>query len=262
MSPRPRPLPRPRRTAATLAAVVLLALPLAACGGSDSGSSSSKKLVVLSASSLTEVFDGLEKPFEAAHQGVTVEPQFGSSTDLAAQAADDAPGDVLATADQKSMQSAQAAKVTVGTPIPFATNKLVIVTAPGNPKHIASLADLAKVVWVRCADDAPCGRVALTLLQADKVTAQPKSLEEDVKSTLDKVTSGEADAGLVYASDALASGNSVTVVPIAGSEAALTTYYIAPLKQTKDATLAADWVALVTSSQGQAALTKAGFTLP
>ncbi len=144
----------------------------------------------------------------------------------------------------------------------FATNVLVIVTPPDNPAGIESLADLADTTWVRCADEVPCGRVALAVLEANSVTAEPASLEEDVRSTLDKVVSGEADAGLVYATDAVAAGDDVLTIPIEGAEDQLTSYFIATLEQSEDSELAQQWVDLITSAEGQAALTEAGFTLP
>jgi molybdate transport system substrate-binding protein len=237
--------------------VLALALPLAGCGGEET-----ETVTVLAAASLTDVFGELAEDYEADHEGVEVELSFGSSTDLAETAADEAPGDVLATADDTSMRIAEEAGVTAADPTAFATNSLVIVTAPGNPDGIAGLEDLAGVTWVRCADDVPCGRVAVTLLDAAGVTAEPASLEVDVRATLEKVTSGEADAGLVYATDAVAAGDGVETIEIAGAGQALTTYYLAPLAQAADEDLAADWVDLVTSEQGREALTVAGFDLP
>jgi molybdate transport system substrate-binding protein len=243
------------RRAVSAAAVLLLLAPLAACGGDDDGT-----LTVLAASSLTDVYEGLATDFEE-EQGVDVEFSFGSSTDLAEQAADGAPGDVLATADETSMQIAVDAGVT-GDVVTFAANVLVIVTPPGNPAGIRGLEDLADGTWVRCADDVPCGRVALSVLEADGITAEPVSLEEDVRSTLDKVISEEAEAGLVYASDAVAAGDAVTTIEIPGAEGHLTSYFAAPLGGAADADLAQAWVDLLTSEAGQQAFTDAGFTLP
>ena len=144
----------------------------------------------------------------------------------------------------------------------FATNVLTIVVPAGNPAGIESLDDLAGATWVRCADEVPCGRVALGVLDDHGVTAEPASLEEDVRATLDKVISGEADAGLVYASDAVAAGDDVATVDIPGAEKQLTSYDITTLAQAEDAELARAWVDLVTSAEGQRALTDAGFTLP
>ncbi len=217
---------------------------------------------MLAASSLTEVFTQLADAYESDHEGVEVELQFGSSTDLAETVADDAPGDILATADEAAMTIAVDADVTDAEPVVFAENQLVIVTAPGNPEGVESLDDLAGVDWVRCADDVPCGRVALELLDGAGVTAEPVSLEVDVKATLEKVSTGEADAGLVYASDAVSAADAVEATPIEGSEEVPAVYYIAPLVQSTDAELAADWIELVTSDEGQAALEEAGFSSP
>jgi molybdate transport system substrate-binding protein len=115
---------------------------------------------------------------------------------------------------------------------------------------------------VRCADEVPCGKVAVSLLDAAGVTAEPASLEEDVRATLDKVVSGEADAGLVYATDAVAASDDVDAVEVPDADTALTSYYAATLEQAEDADLAADWVAWVTSDEGQAILGDAGFGSP
>ena len=144
----------------------------------------------------------------------------------------------------------------------FATNVLTIVVPTGNPAGVESLDDLEGATWVRCADEVPCGKVALAVLDANGITAEPVSLEEDVRATLDKVISGEADAGLVYATDAVAAGDDVEAVEIPGAEENLTSYYAATLEQSEHADLAADWVAWVTSEEGRAILADAGFGSP
>lgn len=251
-------------------AVLVLLLPLAACGGGDDGEAAEGggggggggrgELTVLAAASLTDVFDELATPF-AEEYDADVVFSFGSSTDLAEQVADGAPGDVLATADEASMQLAEDAGAT-GEVETFATNVLTIVVPKGNPAGIESLDDLADATWVRCSDEVPCGKVALAVLDANGVTAEPVSLEEDVRATLDKVVSGEADAGLVYATDAVAAADDVDAVEIPGAEDELTSYFVATLEQSEDADLAADWVAWVTSEEGQAILGDAGFGSP
>jgi len=238
------------------AATLTLLLPLTSCGDDDDGG----RLTVLAAASLTDVFEVLGETFEA-DQDAEVDFSFGSSTDLAEQAADGAPGDVLATADETSMQVAEDAEVT-GDVATFATNVMVIVTPPDNPAGIESLADLADATWVRCADEVPCGRVAVGVLEDNAITAEPASLEEDVRSTLDKVVSGEADAGLVYATDAVAAGDDVTTIEIPGAESQLTSYFVTGLEQSEDGDLAQAWVDLVLSDEGRAALQEAGFGAP
>ncbi|HET9422987.1 MAG TPA: molybdate ABC transporter substrate-binding protein [Nocardioides sp.] len=241
-----------------VAATLTLLLPLAACGdeGGDGGDGGGE-LTVLAASSLTDVFEELAATFEDDHDA-EVDFSFASSTDLAEQVADGAPGDVLATADETSMQVAEDAGV-AGEVETFATNVLVIVTPPDNPAGVESLADLDGATWVRCADEVPCGRVALGLLEDNEITAAPASLEEDVRSTLDKVISGEADAGLVYATDAVAAGDDVATIQIPGAESRLTSYFLTTLEQSEDADLAQEWVDLVLSDEGLQILEEAGF---
>lgn len=227
---------------------------LAGCGGEQQEDT----ITVLAAASLTDVFEDLATEFEAAHDGASVTFSFGSSTDLAEQVADGAPGDVLATADETSMSLAEDAGVT-GDVTTFATNVLTIVTPADNPAGIESLDDLEGSTWVRCADEVPCGKVALAVLEDNDITAEPASLEEDVRAALDKVVSGEADAGLVYATDAVAAGDSVEAVEIPGAESALTSYFTTALEQSENADLAQEWVDFVTSDEGQAILEQAGF---
>ncbi len=242
---------------------LLLAGSLAACGSDDDApdGADSSELTVLAAASLTDVFEDLATEFESAHDGTTVTFSFGSSTDLAEQVADGAPGDVLATADETSMQLAEDAGVT-GDVSTFATNVLTIVTPADNPAGIESLDDLEGTTWVRCTDEAPCGKVAAAVLADNDITAEPASLEEDVRATLDKVASGEADAGLVYATDAVAAGDDVVAVPIPGAESQLTSYFTTVLEQSVDADLAQQWVDFVASDEGLAILDRAGFGAP
>ena len=244
---------RPGVALCALTAVLLV--PLTSCGDDDS------TLTVLAAASLTDVFDELAADFEGDHEGTTVEFSFGSSTDLAESVADGAPGDVLATADEASMTLAEDAAVT-GDIETFATNVLTIVTPADNPAGIESLEDLEGPTWVRCADEVPCGKVALAVLEANAITAEPASLEEDARATLDKVVAGEADAGLVYATDAVAAGDQVEAVPIPGAESAPTSYFTTVLDQSEDADLAQEWVDYVTSDAGQEILERAGFGAP
>lgn len=246
-----------RRAVPALA--LALVLPVAACG-SDGSAGEPTRLTVLAAASLTDVFEQLATPFEEEHDA-DVTFSFGSSTDLAEQVADGAPGDVLATADATSMGLAEDAGVT-GEVETFATNVLTIVVPQGNPGGVESLDDLADATWVRCADEVPCGKVAVAVLDAGGVTAEPASLEEDVRAALDKVVSGEADAGLVYATDAVAAADEVDAVEIPGAEEQPTSYYATTLEQAADADLAADWVAWVTSEEGRAILADAGFGRP
>ncbi|WP_082599283.1 molybdate ABC transporter substrate-binding protein [Nocardioides sp. Root151] len=241
-----------------IAVSVLTLLPLTSCSSDDD----EKQLTVLAAASLTGTFETLASTFEDEHDGVDVKFNFGSSTTLAEQGVDGAPGDVLATADEKSMTIAEDGDALATDPVQFATNELVLVVPADNPAKITGFDDLADTDWVRCADDVPCGRLALSLLEENKVTAEPRSLEVDVKSVLAKITSGEADAGFVYASDAVAAGDDVLVFDVPGAAEQLNPYFIAPLDQNDSGDLAQEWVDFVSSDEGRKILDDAGFGKP
>jgi molybdate transport system substrate-binding protein len=248
-----------RRHPAVLATLLGL-LPLTACGGG--GTSGDSTITVLAASSLTGTFTELGQQFDSAHPGVTVKFAFDSSATLAQQAVGGAPADVLATADTTTMDSAKA--VQGGTPKVFATNVMVLATPAANPAHVTRFSDLDKpaVKFVVCVPTAPCGAVAEALLQQDHITGTPVSTEVDVKSVLAKLTEGEADAGIVYTTDATAAGNQVTPIAIPGSRKQVTTYPIVALSQSKQSALAQEFVDLVTGKAGRQVLSKAGFGAP
>lgn len=237
-----------------LAALVLL-LPLTGCGGDDE-----QTLTVLAAASLTGTFTELAETFEDENPGVDVVVVFGSSTTLAEQAVDGAPGDVLATADSRAMEVAVDGGATSLAPEAFALNELVIVTPPGNPASITGLGSLARsgVDWARCVTSAPCGALAETVLDVRASQAEPVTEEVDVKAVLARVVAGEVDAGLVYRTDALAAGDDVETVET-GQGAASTTYEITTLGGSAHAS---DFVELVRSPDGQAVLRAAGFDAP
>lgn len=238
-----------------LAALVLL-LPLAACGGDDD----EQTLTVLAAASLTGTFTELATTFEDEHPGVDVVVVLGSSTTLAEQAVDGAPGDVLATADARAMEVAVDGGAASLEPEAFALNELVIVTPPGNPADVTGLGSLASpgVDWARCVTSAPCGALAEAVLDVRASQAEPVTEEVDVKAVLARVVAGEVDAGLVYRTDALAAGDDVETVET-GQGAASTIYEITTLG---GSALASDFVELVRSPEGQDVLRDAGFDAP
>jgi molybdate transport system substrate-binding protein len=239
-------------------AALLTVLPLTGCGGGNDNTT----ITVLAASSLTGTFTELGKEFEREHDGVTVKFAFDSSATLAQQATQGAPADVLATADTTTMDSAKSAQAS--TPTIFATNVMVLATPADNPANVQSFSDLDKssVKYVMCVPTAPCGAVGQALLDQDHVTGKPVSQEVDVKSVLAKLTEGEADAGLVYTTDAVAAEDQVKVLPIPGSAKQITSYPIVTLQQSEHSDVAQDFVDLVTGSTGQQVLAKAGFGKP
>ena len=240
---------RTPRLRAALAATTLLAGTVTGCSSDD------ETLTVLAAASLTDVFAELATRFEADHPGVRVRLALGSSTTLARQVAEGAPGDVLATADPEAMDIAEHAGA-VRTPVTVTRNALVLVTPTGNPAGVGSVADLDRVDYAACLPSAPCGAAARPLLDRYAVASPPASSELDVRGVLARVRAGEVDAGLVYRSDALAAGEEVEVVAV--DRAPVTRYEAAVLVDGGSA-LAESWLALVRGPIGQDTLAAAGF---
>jgi molybdate transport system substrate-binding protein len=254
------------RIAATAAAAVLLA----GCAGGTTGAGSAAPpteqttLTVFAATSLTEVFTELKPRFEEVHPGVDVVFNFGASSDLAQQIVNGGPADLFAAANTSTMKTVSDAGLVDGEPTVFATNVLQIVTPPGNPAGIASFTDLARpdLKVVVCAPQVPCGSAAEKIEQATGVTLSPVSEEPDVKSTLGKVTTGNADAGLVYATDVHAAGNDVQGIEFPEAAQAVNDYPIAVIAKAPNADLARAFQELVTGAEGRAVLGSAGFGSP
>ncbi|WP_432563324.1 molybdate ABC transporter substrate-binding protein [Kineococcus sp. SYSU DK003] len=253
---------RCRPLTALLAAGVLLA----ACGSSDADPAAPEErtLTVFAAASLTGTFTEIGEQFEAANPGVRVAFSFAGSSDLATQITEGAPGDVFASADENTMTEVTGQALTAADPVDFATNVLQIATPAGNPAGIATFADLAEpgVRVVVCAAQVPCGAATDRVEQSSGVPLDPVSEESSVTDVLGKVTSGEADAGLVYVTDVISAGDRVTGVEFPESAAAVNTYPIAALTGAADPDLADAFVEFVVGAGGQEVLQAAGFGRP
>jgi molybdate transport system substrate-binding protein len=230
------------------------------CGGDEASTSS---LTVLAASSLTEALDSIVPAFEAAHGDVDVTTSFAGSSALAAQIEAGAPGDVFVAADETTMAALEERGL-VGPSAVVARNRLTIVVEEGNPASIEDLADLARddLLVVLCAPEVPCGRYAARALAAAGVEGvEPRSLEENVKAVVSKVALGEADAGIVYASDVRASAADVDAVDIDGSDdpRLLARYPAAVVRRPEAGRAARAFVDFLRSPRGQALLEAAGF---
>ena len=264
-----------KKLALAVAAVALFA---GACSSSDQASSNpnaatatapapggaggeAKTLTVFAAASLTESFTALGKQFETAHPGVTVKFSFDGSSTLVQQLTNGAKADVFASADQTNMDKATQGGVIDGQPTVFATNKLAIAVAPGNPKGIKSFADLTKsgLKVVVCAPQVPCGSATKKVEDTTKVALKPVSEEKDVKSVLTKVQTGDADAGLVYVTDATSAAGKVDKVDFPESSGAINNYPIAVVKGAAQAELAKQFDELVLGAEGKTELSKVGF---
>lgn len=239
--------------------VALLAFGLTGCGsGSDSA------LVVYAAASLRPTFTAIAERFEADNPGVRVELDFASSADLATQLIQGAGADVFAAADTTQLDRVADAGLVDGDPVDFAANTLVIVTAPGNPKHLTSFADLTDpgVAVVTSPPPMPCGVATRRVEELTGVQLDPVSEEPDVEDVLNKVTTGQADAGLVNLTDAIAAGDKVATVTFPEAAQAVMVYPIAALHDTGRPASARQFVEMVTSEPARQILAQAGFTHP
>jgi molybdate transport system substrate-binding protein len=257
-----------RWKARVLAAVTVFAA--AACGGSSgsgSGGSSSGSaggtLNVFAAASLVNAFGDLEKTFEQQHPGWKVTLNTAGSDQLAAQIEQKAPADVFAAASPKYPERLQGENL-LGKTTNFATNSLLLVTPKSNPAHITTAADLekgdAKVV---VADPAvPLGSYTedvLGNLGIDETKLNIVSREQDAEAVLAKLTSGEADAGFVYVTDALSQKTKLHEIRFPASADATATYPIGIVSYSTNTKAAQQWIDLVESSRGRAVLTRFGF---
>ncbi len=215
-------------------------------------------ITVFAAASLTEVF------IAVVDQVPRVRPtfSFAGSQQLVTQLSQGATADVVATADEPSMQRLVDVRL-VEAPVTLARGTLVIAVAAGNPKAVYGLADLGRpgLVVVLADPSVPAGRYAKQVLAAAGVSVTPRSLELDVKATLAKVTGGDADAAIVYGTDVRSSGGKAAAVafPEAADPAATVNYRIAVVSATRRRQAAEAFVAAATRGPVHEALLAAGF---
>lgn len=259
-----------------LAATVILAGFMTSCASPDeaavtstdpassSGSQLSGTLTVFAAASLKQTFTDLATQFEAAHPLVKISLSFDGSSTLVTQITQGAPADVFASADTKNMAKLSDAELTAGVPVDFASNQLTLAVPASNPGNITAFSDAAKpgIKLVICAPQVPCGAAAKSDADAAGLNLTPVSEELSVTSVLAKVTSGEADAGLVYVTDAQSAGDKVKTIALELAQPTVNEYPIAAVKGSQNPELAAAFIALVTGTEGQKVLQDAGFGAP
>ena len=267
------------RRAAIAAVSLLSAVCLAACGGSDSNSSTGAasdaasasasggaqkatgKVTVLAAASLQGAFEEIEKTVEKDNPGLDVTFDFQGSQDLVASLAGGDSADVLATANNSTMKTAADQKL-VGSQTEFATNVLTLIVPKGNPKKITGLdSSLDGANLVICAPEVPCGEAAKKLANALGVTLNPVSEEQKVTDVRGKVESGEADAGIVYTTDAAAAKDKADKIDIPDG-GVVNHYPIAQTAEPENPAGAQVFIDAVTGKSGQEILAKHGFGKP
>lgn len=261
----------PAPLSALVAAVVGLSL-VAGCAVGVDDDEDRQELTVFAAASLASAFTRVAEDVERDHPGTRVRLSFDGSSGLVDQLVGGAPADVFASADPQTMDRAVAAGLVVGEPAGFATNVLALVTPSGNPAGITGLdSSLDGSRLVVCADEVPCGAATRALAAEVSVGLAPVSEESKVTDVLGKVASGEADAGIVYVTDARAAGQAVELIAIPGAETRPNRYQIAALdrgdRASDDAgapgtSLARQFVEAVTGPAGRAVLAEHGFGPP
>jgi len=248
-----------RRLAACVIAVLLPALSAAGCG--SSGASERTTLTVLAAASLTDVSADLAGAYEREHPDVRLRFSLAGSQELASQVRQGAPADALVTADEPTMRGlgrrVRAAAV-------VATNRLTIVVGARNPEAVRSLTDLGRpdLVVVLAAPDVPAGRYARDVLDRAGVEVSARSEEPDVRAVLTRVRLGEADAGIVYTTDAASAGGDVETVTIADEDNVAARYPAAVVRTTEHPAEAAAFVEWLTSPTAARIFAAAGFGSP
>lgn len=261
-----------KRRYAAVAALGIVFLALGGCatpaapsssssGGGSTDTSPSGTVTVFAAASLTDVFETIADEFRSQNPSIKVVFSFAGSSDLVSQLIEGAPADVLASADQDNMKKAEDGGIIAGTPELFASNTLQIVVPTGNPSGVEDFADLARgnVKVVVCAPQVPCGAATEKVEQSTGTVLKPVSEESSVTDVLAKVTSGEADAGLVYVTDVERAGDAVEGISFDGADSARNLYPISATKDSANPEGAAAFIAFVQSSAGQKILADAGF---
>jgi molybdate transport system substrate-binding protein len=247
-------------------AFLVLALLLCSCNPP-----APKTLTVFAASSLTDAFQEIGKNVEAAHPGLKLAFNFGGSQTLRTQIEQDAQADVFASANTKEMDALVSdGYIDRNSLVIFLTNKLVVILPAKNPGGVTSLQDLSKtgLKLILAAEDVPVGKYARQALGKmdkslgagfkDKVLANVVSNEDNVKQVVAKIQLGEADAGIVYNSDALAAPQLKTI-EIPDEDNVIAQYPLAVLSKSSNLQMAQVFITYVLSPEGQAILKKWGF---
>jgi molybdate transport system substrate-binding protein len=226
-----------------------------------------RELTVFAAASLREVFEDFGKTLETK-SGVKVHLNLAGSQELRTQIENGARADVFASADQKHMAALVQAKL-VAEPRVFARNMPVVVVPKGNPAKVGSFEQLTRAKKIVIGvPEVPIGTYTVQILDKagaafkEKVLANVASRELNVRQVLAKVVLGEADAGIVYKTDAIAGKDKVEIIEIPAQVNVVAEYPIAVLARAPQAAAAKAFVDLLLSDEGQKRLAAAGFVAP
>lgn len=250
--------------------LAVIALGLTGCNNAsetqDTNASNEEiSLTVMAAASLQKSFDEMADQFSAEHPNITLDFNYAGSSSLVQNLEAGAPADVFASADETNMDDAETAGlIETKTRDLFAANKLVGIVPIDNPADVSTLEDAnaEDVNLVLCAPQVPCGALSQSLANASGLTLDPVSEEQQVSDVLGKVRSGQADAGLVYATDAALAPEELETFEITGADEQPNYYPIARTANAEHAEAADEFIDFVHSEAGQAILEDNGFTAP
>lgn len=236
---------------------------LAACA-SSSESQEQITLNVYAASSLATPFAYAGLAYEKEHPDVKVQFNLGASSDLARFVQEGAPADVFASADITNMNKVESQDLLDSQSFIFATTYLEIIVEKGNPLNISSLQDLADpdLIFVTSNPEVPIGKYTAEVLEKADVTVTPDSFESNVKGIMLKVARGEADAGIVYHSEVIASDGQVEGVKIPTEFNIVAEFPIGIVKNSANKKEAQRFIDYLLSPEGQSLLTQYGFQTP
>jgi molybdate transport system substrate-binding protein len=248
-----------RALVAALAPIIFIS----ACT-SSSESQSQTTLEVYAASSLATPFVEAGVAFERDHPGIKIQFNLGASSDLARFVQEGAPADVFASADVANIDKVESQDLLDSPSVIFATNYLEIIVEKGNPLNISSLEDLSNpdLIFITTNPDVPIGKYTAEVLKKAGVTIAPDSFENNVKGIMLKVASGEADAGIVYHSEVIASEGQVEGIKIPTEFNIVAKYPIGIIKNSANKNQAQEFIDFLLSPKGQALLTQYGFKTP
>jgi molybdate transport system substrate-binding protein len=222
-----------------------------------------KSITVYAASSLIKPFTAIGKDFEAANPGYSVEFVFAGSAELSNALTAGAAADVFAAGDPANMSVVAHAGELSDQPVPFASNRLVVVTPSGNPGHLTSFADLTRpgLRVALCSTQGACGTQTEMVERRDGLDLRPVSTETTPSHVLEDVTSGRADAGVVFMTDVLDAGDKVSWFALPGEDDVVTSW-IAVLARSGESRAAEQFVKQVTGEGGTRILSDDGFSQP
>ncbi len=257
---------------------LLACLALTACGTNSADTDSSPEtsdpaasaeatslgtINVFAAASLVDVLPEIEEELLKEYPGTEISYNFGGSSGLVDQLVGGASADLLLTANAKTMTSAEEQGL-VDSSVSFTSNTMVLIVPAGNPGGVTGIEDASTDgrKLVICAEEVPCGSATKQIEELNSLTLTPVSEEQSVTDVLGKVTSGEADAGLVYTTDAQGAGDAVEVIEIANADKIVNDYRAAVLKDAKNAEGAQAFLDLILAEPGQKLLESYGFAGP